>query len=178
MPETESALILLVDADAAAAQAATRALLRDGEVVVARSAAHALRVAGKRQPAVVLIDDELPDATPGALLADLRVAAPQLRAAIFTRSRDPRHTSKLSPLGPLLMKPIDAVRLRTAVKALLRLREMAAGVARMKTGELPPEDSRRRTTVRRERVELDGAPPVSLPAPAAATPGRPPEPKE
>jgi DNA-binding response OmpR family regulator len=75
-------------------------------------------------------------------------------------------------------KPIDAGALRTAVKALLRLHNMAAGVARMKTGEVTPDDSRRRTTMRRERVTLDGTPAVSVPAPAAVPTPDPPEPKE
>lgn len=166
MPETESALILLVDADAQAAEAAAAALVREGEVVIARSAAQALRVAGKRPPAVVLIDDELADATPDALLGELRGPLPKLRAAVFTRSRDPKHTSKLSQVGHLVRKPIDAGALRTAVKALLRLHGMAAGVARMKTGEVP-RDSVRRTTMRRERVVIDGASPLSMPGSTA-----------
>ncbi|MEJ7732800.1 MAG: response regulator [Polyangiaceae bacterium] len=177
MPETESTLILLVDADAHAAEAVTAALVREGEVVVARTAAQAVRVAGKRQPAVVLIDDSLPDATPEELLADLRVGAPRLRAAVFTRSRDPGHTSKLSQVGHLVRKPIDAGALRTAVKALLRLHNMAAGVARMKTGEVAMDDSRRRTTMRRERVTLDGTPSVSVTPAAPPTPD-PADPKE
>jgi DNA-binding response OmpR family regulator len=178
MPETESALILLVDADAHAAEAAAAALVREGEVVIARTAAQAVRVAGKRPPAVVLIDDSLPDATPEALLAELRVGAPRLRAAVFTRSRDPRLTSKLCQVGHLVRKPIDAAALRTAVKALLRLHNMAAGVARMKTGEVTLDDSRRRTTVRRERVTLDGTPAVSASSPAAAQAAEPPDSKE
>ena len=170
MPETELPLILLVDADAHAADAAAAALVREGEVVIARNAAQAVRVASKRPPAVVLLDDELPDATPQVLLADLRAAVPKLRAAVFTRSRDPKHTSKLSQVGHLVRKPIDAGALRTAVKALLRLHNMAAGVARMKTGEVP-RDSVRRTTMRRERVTIDqgadGSPAVSMPASTA-----------
>jgi DNA-binding response OmpR family regulator len=147
-------------------------------VVIARTAAQAVRVAGKRPPAVVLIDDSLPDATPDALLADLRVGAPRLRAAVFTRSRDPHTTSKLSQVGHLVRKPIDAGALRTAVKALLRLHNMAAGVARMKTGEVTLDDVRRRTTVRRERVTVDGTAAVSAPAPAGAQGPDPTEPED
>jgi len=153
-------LILLIDADTAVHELATTALGGEGAVLGARSAALAAKIAAKRPPAVVVVDDEVADSTPEAVVTELRATSPHLRAIVTTRSREPEHTARLTTLGPVLVKPLDAERLRATVRAALRLRSMAAGVERMKTGEFKAPESRRVPTrrepamaARRERSE-------------------------
>jgi DNA-binding response OmpR family regulator len=146
-------VILLVDADTTVHDLANEVLGNEGAVLGARTAPLALRMAGKRSPAVVVIDDELTESTPEKFLADLRDVSPMVRAALLTRSREPQHTARLSTLGPVLVKPLDGDRLLVVVRSLLRLRSMAEGVERMKTGEFPPVSDRSRIPTRRVRPE-------------------------
>jgi DNA-binding response OmpR family regulator len=146
-------LILLVDAETSIHELATSALGNEGAVLGARTAALATKIASKRPPAIVVVDDNVADASPESLIAELRANAPHLRAIVLTSSREPEHTARLTALGPVLVKPLDLDRLRATVRSLLRLRNMAAGVERMKTGEFSVPESRRVQT-RRERAMM------------------------
>jgi DNA-binding response OmpR family regulator len=137
MSEPNQAVVLLVDADPAVHDLVSRAITTECAFLGARTAELALRLAVKRAPAVVILDDQLPETTPDQLFAEIKAQCPGTRAILVTSSRDPDHTAKLATMGPVLTKPLDEERLRVAVRAVLRLHAMSAGVERMKTGEFP-----------------------------------------
>src|SRR5688572_17883644 len=103
-------LVLLVDPDVAVHELAPAAIGREASALGARTAAVAARIAAKRAPAVVVIDDQVADGTPDLVLSQIRSSSPQVRAVILTSSREPEHTARLATLGPVLAKPLDVER--------------------------------------------------------------------
>ena len=149
MPEQTQTVVLLVDADPAVHELVARAITSECAFLGARNADLAIRLASKRAPAILIIDDQLPESAE-AFYADMKASHPNIRAVLLTESRDPEHTAKLATMGPVLAKPLDEERLRIAVRSALRLYAMSAGVERMKTGEFSLPQIHRGAPTRRD----------------------------
>jgi len=149
MPEQNQTVVLLVDADPAVHELVSRAITSECAFLGARNPELAMRLASKRAPAILIIDDQLPDGVE-SFYASIKGRYPNVRAVLLTESRDPEHTAKLATMGPVLAKPLDEERLRVAVRAALRLQAMSAGVERMKTGEFSLPQIHRGAPTRRD----------------------------
>jgi DNA-binding NarL/FixJ family response regulator len=151
MSEAQPVIVLLVGADAETLASVEAALARECALLVARGLDAAQKLAWSRRPAVVVVDDEVKEQTPAAVVDAIRAIAPGVRAVVLTSARDPEYLKALAGLGPVVSKPFEAERIQAAVRSMARLAAMATGVDKMRTGQFPsePPESRRRTTSRR-----------------------------
>lgn len=116
------ALILVVD-DSDAVRTIVRGILVSAgyEVVEAEDGPTAVAAYQQRRPDGVLIDIQMPGPSGIALLRDLRVLDPSVRAAMLTGVRTPETVAEAVHLHvrDYVAKPFTAQRLRDAVRRLL-----------------------------------------------------------
>jgi DNA-binding NtrC family response regulator len=131
--DEQTPAVLLIDADPDLHDQVAGALGSDFALLGARTVELALKVAGRRAPAVAVIDAQISTHTAEEIAAELRALSPNVRLVFLTSYHDPRETSRLTALGTLLPKPVDNERLKQAIKNAVRLQGMSAGVERLRT---------------------------------------------
>jgi len=125
-------LVLVIDADPAVHDSVAEALAEIECVLLgARSEALALQLAARRSPSVVIID-AASVAAPADLVRRLQEIVPHIRALVTTGDAAGAPLAQLATLGPVLRKPLDPERLRSAVRSLSRLSAMTDGVAELR----------------------------------------------
>jgi DNA-binding response OmpR family regulator len=153
-----AALVLLIHSDSAAQDLIVDELQDEFEFVQARNGEQALRLVDRRLPAVAVIETDLVDRAT-QLYAQLQ-AKGDIRAVFMVDSGEPRDALTLTGLGTVLPKAADLDRLRHAIRRMVRLQAMSAGVERLRsnTGRLPDTEAPRSPPRRRDRT--DPAPPI------------------
>jgi DNA-binding NtrC family response regulator len=126
-----SRIVLLIDADATSVGVATAALGKEAEVVVARTREVALLIAGKRPPAVVVIDESLLEGPPFRLIQQMLALSPEMRTVVLSSSDDAARAAHLSLLGPVLKRPVEPAKLRQLVRRALQFSLMASGIRKL-----------------------------------------------
>ncbi len=154
--EAQATRILVVDDDPVMRRLLSDTLGRAGHsVVLAGSAADALREAAEQEPALAIVDLVLPDGDGIELLGQLKASWPALPAIVITAYVEPRSVVEAMRRGALdyLAKPIDADVLLSTCRAALA-RRPAPVAAGGKSPELPliggsPETARLRESITR-----------------------------
>ena len=111
-------LLLIVDDEPIILKALSRALTRRGfDVVTARDGAHALELLGRLAPHAVISDYSMPGMDGEALLAEVKVRAPDARRFLLTGYAPAQPTA--SGDRALLCKPWDDDELAATLRAAL-----------------------------------------------------------
>jgi len=131
-------LVLLIHSDSEAQDEIVDALGDEFEVVAARNPEQALRLIDRRLPAVAILETDLVDRAT-QIYAQLS-AKGDVRAIFLVDPAEPRDALTLTGLGTVLPKGADLDRLRAAVRRMVRLQAMSAGVEALRTNmtERPP----------------------------------------
>jgi DNA-binding NtrC family response regulator len=150
-------LVLVVDDEESMRHFLQKTLRRDGyDVVVARDGPEALALAQQRPPDLALVDVRMPGMDGVAVMRTLRATLPRLPVVLMTAFGNVQHALTAMKQGATdyVTKPfrVDAVR-ATVAKALAG----AEGASRPRTV--------------RDAESAPAAVPLSVAAPAAATPG-------
>lgn len=136
---TQGPRILIVDDDPVARRTLGDTLTRAGfQIMLATTAAEALRLAGDEEPALAILDLVLPDGDGIELLGSLRATWPALPAIIVTAYVEPRSVVEAMRRGALdyLGKPIDPDVLLSVCRSALA-RRPAPTAAAGRAAELP-----------------------------------------
>ena len=121
-----SQAILVVDDDEMVGQVLTRVLARDGyAVILAATAAQAIRLACEFHPQLALLDVCLEDGDGVQLGRDLRAMMPDLGLVLMTASPVPVEEHSERGVARVLIKPLDLAHLRQTITAVLA--ELADG---------------------------------------------------
>jgi len=157
-PVVTSPLVLLIHSDSAAQDKIIDELGDEFEFAQARNGEQALRLVERRVPMVAVIETDLVDRAT-QLYAQLQSKG-DIRAVFLVDPGEPRDALTLTGLGTVLPKAADLDRLRHAIRRMVRLQAMSAGVERLRsnTGRLPESEAPRSPPRRRDRT--DPAPPV------------------
>jgi DNA-binding response OmpR family regulator len=136
-------LVLLLHRDPVTQEIIAGSLGDEFEIVAAHTTEQMLRIAERRPPAVAVIEIDVIDRAT-QLYAQLQ-ARGDVRAIFLVDGNEPRDAWTLTGLGTVLPKTTDIERLRNAIRKVVRLQAMSAGVERLRTdtGRLPEADSSR-----------------------------------
>jgi two-component system nitrogen regulation response regulator GlnG len=135
--------ILVVDDDQSMATAFERFLEREGHVcTLASNAEDALRLAGERDPDLVMMDIKMPGADGLTALQQMRSRFPDLHVVMMTAFGTSQTSIDAIRAGAFeyLTKPLDLDQLRSVIRQALAARESRRRAARDETphdGDLP-----------------------------------------
>ncbi len=134
--------VLVIDADLATHEVVQKAVGGECTVLGARTRAQGVTIAGRRPPDVVIADASLGNLA--GLASDIRGLNANARFVYLVAADVPRgEVSLLTPLGSVVVRPVDADRIRAAVRSATRLAAMSVDVQRMRTGSFErPKTSR------------------------------------
>ena len=111
---------------------------KESSIVEARTLEVALLVAARAHPDVVVVPAEVLGRTPSRFVTELRVLTPEVRIVSLASADYDADGYGLAAFGPVVRLPVEAVRLRVAVRRALQFAVLASGIRRMRDAAQPP----------------------------------------
>jgi hypothetical protein len=127
-------VILVIGPD----QLISAVLAKEGTIVEARTLEVALLVAARVRPDVVVVAADVLGRPPSRFVSQLRAANPEVRLVTLATLEYDAARHGLVDFGPVVRLPVEAARLRAAVRRALQFALLASGIRRMRAAADPP----------------------------------------